>query len=520
MFVKLKSKQGQHPGYNISRGGELPQFKEIRSNCFPSFGAERSVSPTKRQQNKWTLDALEIINQEKSSQFKKTRETSEKIKRTMNGESSLFENTPSTSHSKNYSTSTMNSSGRFRLPPPSGFMRDSRVSHSLEAQTRASGSESLETSGMLMTKSRFVPLGNEVDGRISPQNRGFRGRRLESMENDQPEYRSKGFKLVDPNEMVLKTRTEQYSENVFDTLAEPTQRLLTRLCRRRLFDQKANEHRVHNFTKMVVNGLYISKFVNPSSNLYTPSKMLLPKSEVLLSNQNRKERFLFIEPMYTLVVANPSYIPNIEEPEYYLRPKAKEFLATAAEKWEVILYSSRKADQVERIANLLDPLKCFVKFSLDRRHCTITSRKKCLKSLDIIQNIDKEKCLILEYKPQNVATSLNQAIIAMHWDGSTEDQELIPGLTEYLDRLATSPNMLETNKNRNEFDAILSSIYKVPNPAEFSGEKQIQRAPSRKLSRNNSRNEPPLEKKDKPKSKPRDSSKGIKVSKKPKKETK
>ena len=57
---------------------------------------------------------------------------------------------------------------------------------------------------------------------------------------------------------------------------------------------------------------------------------------------------LFIEPMYVLAVPNPNY--NTEDleaeaqPEYFLRPNAVEFIHSISEKWEISIYSSRKAE--------------------------------------------------------------------------------------------------------------------------------------------------------------------------------
>lgn len=148
------------------------------------------------------------------------------------------------------------------------------------------------------------------------------------------------------------------------------------------------------------------------------------------------------------------------EPEYILRPKAREFVAAVSEHWEVVLYSSRKSDQLTGLVNMLDPLKCYIKFVLDRRHCYITQHKKCVKDLSLVQGLEIERAIIVDYKPQNVAFCLDSALIIMHWNGSESDSELIPGLKDRLTALSAEPNPAQHNRQTNNYPEFLSQIYK------------------------------------------------------------
>ncbi len=168
--------------------------------------------------------------------------------------------------------------------------------------------------------------------------------------------------------------------------------------------------------------------------------------------------------MYTLAIPNPSYSEETksEEPEYFLRPHSQQFICKLAEKWEVIIYSSRKAEQLASLVESLDPLKTAIKFVLDRRHCSITSQKKCIKDLATVQNVSLENSIIIDYKPQNVAFSLDNALIVLHWNGVEDDKELLPGLFDHLDYLSKQPSLLESLHQATQYQELLSQIYKLP----------------------------------------------------------
>jgi TFIIF-interacting CTD phosphatase-like protein len=172
--------------------------------------------------------------------------------------------------------------------------------------------------------------------------------------------------------------------------------------------------------------------------------------------------------MYVLSLPNPNFQVEGEvtaSQENLFRPGAQEFISSLAQSWEIIFFSSRKQDQLDRLVNVLDPLKVLVRFVLDRRHCSITSQRKCVKDLSYIMNFNRQNSIIIDYKPQNVAFSLEAALIVEHWDGSAEDGELV-GLQKHLEFLASQPDAVQVNSNRNSYSQLLSQIYKQPTTLE------------------------------------------------------
>lgn len=167
--------------------------------------------------------------------------------------------------------------------------------------------------------------------------------------------------------------------------------------------------------------------------------------------------------MYTLALENPDYDPqsntNTHFP-YLLRPGAKDFIAKVAQEWEVMIFSSRKQELIAPLVDMLDPLKVHVKFVLCRNHCDISSYKRCVKDLSTIQNLNKDGAIIIDYKPQNVAYSIDSAIILMHWNGADEDKELMPGLVQHLSLLARQSEPGRGQKERANYGQFLAQIYK------------------------------------------------------------
>ena len=98
---------------------------------------------------------------------------------------------------------------------------------------------------------------------------------------------------------------------------------------------------------------------------------------------------------------------------------------------------------------------------LDRRHCSITPQKKCVKDLATVQNVSLDSALILDYKPQNVAFSLDNALIVLHWNGVEEDSELLPGLLARLEHLAQQTDLLAALRQTTQYPELLAQIYSL-----------------------------------------------------------
>jgi hypothetical protein len=302
---------------------------------------------------------------------------------------------------------------------------------------------------------------NPLDGR---QNQSVEVVRQKRGSEEEEVYVPKGVKLPQPKELLLKPRIEDYNENIFDALDAQVREHLCVQTTKQICHEKPDSHRCQTFCKILVNGLYCAKFLKKASCLFTPQKVLIPNYEVAAHHQNKKKISLFIEPMYTLAIPNPSFAedPKAGEPEYFLRPQSQLFISKLAEKWELIIFSSRKAEQLRSLVETLDPLKTAIRFVLDRRHCSITNQKKCIKDLATVQNVSLDHAIIMDYKPQNVAFSLDNALIALHWNGVEEDQELVPGLFDRLDHLTKQPSLLDALRRTTQYPELLSQIYKPP----------------------------------------------------------
>lgn len=131
-----------------------------------------------------------------------------------------------------------------------------------------------------------------------------------------------------------------------------------------------------------------------------------------------------------------------------------------AQDWELVVFSSRKKEVVARLVDALDPLKAHVKFVLYRNSCSITQHKRCVKDLATVQNVGKAGALILDYKPQNVAFSLEQAVIVIHWNGADDDAELMGGLAGYFELLAKQSDLVRYHGERANYAGYLAKIYK------------------------------------------------------------
>lgn len=143
-----------------------------------------------------------------------------------------------------------------------------------------------------------------------------------------------------------------------------------------------------------------------------------------------------------------------------MRPGAKEFIARVAQDWELVIFSSRKKETVSRLVDVLDPLKAHIKFVLCRNNCNVTQHKRCVKDLTTVQNSDKDSSLILDYKPQNVAFSLDNAVIIMHWNAAEDDNELMDGLAPYFEVLAKQEAPARYHRDQARYQYFLANIYK------------------------------------------------------------
>ena len=158
-------------------------------------------------------------------------------------------------------------------------------------------------------------------------------------------------------------------------------------------------------------------------------------------------------------MANPNAKKNVSsqniEDIFRIRPHALKFISSMAQHFELVIYSSRKRNNVKKMRNILDPEHIYIMDMLYKENCYMTESKKYVKDLSLIQNRSIRDCLILDYKPQSFAFCLGNGIPILHWNGDQTDQELIPGLMEYLVELSNVNDVRKENLKKMSYDSYL-----------------------------------------------------------------
>ena len=275
------------------------------------------------------------------------------------------------------------------------------------------------------------------------------------------------FKGKDTKNVLLIIRTEEYKEKVFDSLTDDIKNVLFNSVQKYIFSKKVENDRIQALARIMVNGMYVNKFIRKKENLYTPQKVMLPKDGVnIYLIKVRKKNTLFIEPMYTLALENPDFDikdKKTQELQYLLRPGAQDFIAKVAQEWEVMIFTSRKQEDISPLVDMLDPLKIHIKFVMDRNNCDISSFKRCIKDLSTIKNLNRDTAIIIDYKPQNIAYSIDNGIIVMHWNGDNSDKELMPGLIQHLSFIGRQSEPAKCLRDRANYSQLILQIYKPGN---------------------------------------------------------
>ena len=231
--------------------------------------------------------------------------------------------------------------------------------------------------------------------------------------------------------------------DVFSRLSPERQESLFKEAAKLGFQRVADTQRVFSFARVLANGLEMCHQLKREKCSYLPLPVTLPKQPP----SEKEKPTLFIEPIYTLAlleVSNNNEGKPVET--YYLRPGAVEFLNKVSESWEIVLYSSRKKANLKQLVDQLDPERYNIAQVLDRSACAFTEEKKCVKDLKhILKNRQADKCIIVDYKPQNCALCMDHMLLVMHWNGSPQDQEL-EGLQKYLSYLALEDHPRKVNQ--------------------------------------------------------------------------
>jgi Dullard-like phosphatase family protein len=122
---------------------------------------------------------------------------------------------------------------------------------------------------------------------------------------------------------------------------------------------------------------------------------------------------------------------------FNIRPFAQEFLQILHKFFEIIIFTSSKAEYANPILAKLDPTGSYISFVLDRDYCTVTKKGSVVKDLRIIKNREMANMVLVDNNPNSFAHQIFNGVPILSWTGDKNDRELY-FLKDLLLKLVTS----------------------------------------------------------------------------------